>query len=200
MKRLCVFCGSNHGAKPTFSEAARQTGTLLAERGIGLVYGGGRVGLMGVVADAVLAAGGEVIGVIPGHLSEREVGHGGLSELHVVGSMHERKALMARLADGFLALPGGIGTLDELFEIWTWRQLGLHAKPVGLLDVDGFFRPLVTFLDRLVTEGFLRAEQRALLQVGAEPAEMIERLAASPPGEAVDLANRIELRTGGSRC
>ena len=199
IERLCVFCGSHHGARPVFAEVARQTGTLLAERGIGLVYGGGRVGLMGVLADAVLAAGGEAIGVIPGHLSEREVGHAGLSELHVVGSMHERKALMAKLADGFLALPGGIGTLDELFEIWTWRQLGLHAKPVGLLDAEGFFRPLVAFLDTLVPEGFLRPETRALLHVDAEPAALLARLAAACVSTH-DVPHRIELRTGGSQC
>ena len=199
MKRLCVFCGSNRGARPVFAEVARQTGTLLAERRIGLVYGGGRVGLMGVLADAVLAAGGEAIGVIPGHLSEREVGHGGLSELHVVGSMHERKALMARLADGFLALPGGIGTLDELFEIWTWRQLGLHSKPVGLLDTGGFFSPLVAFLDRLVEEGFLRREQRSLLEVEADPAALVDRLTAAVP-LTFDPLHSIATPTGGSRC
>lgn len=199
MKRLCVFCGSSRGARPVFAEIAHSTGTLLADRGIGLVYGGGRVGLMGVLADAVLAAGGEAIGVIPGHLSEREVGHGGLSELYVVGSMHERKALMARLADGFLALPGGIGTLDELFEIWTWRQLGLHAKPVGLLDAEGFFGPLVAFLDRLVEEGFLRREQRSLLEVGADAVGLVDRLtAAFPPAQ--DLSYPIATPTGGSRC
>ncbi len=199
MKRLCVFCGSNRGARPVFAAVARHTGTLLAERGIGLVFGGGRVGLMGVLADAVLAAGGEAIGVIPGHLSEREVGHTGLTELHVVASMHERKALMATLADGFLALPGGIGTLDELFEIWTWRQLGLHDKPVGLLDTEGFFSPLVAFLDTMVAEGFLRPETRALLQVDREAASLLDRLAAACP-TTHDVAHRLELRTGGSRC
>jgi len=148
MSRLCVFCGSSPGHDPAHGASAAQLGRVLAERGIGLVYGGGRVGLMGILADAALAAGGEVIGVIPQALLDREIGHRGLTQLRVVDSMHARKALMGELAEGFIALPGGIGTLEELFEVWSWAQLGLHRKPCGLLDVNGFFAPLVDFLDR----------------------------------------------------
>ena len=141
LRRVCVFCGSNVGRDPAYRRLTESLGRTLARRGVGLVFGGGRVGLMGALADAALAAGGEVIGVLPKALMEREIGHRGLTELRIVGSMHERKALMADLADGFVALPGGIGTLEELFEVWTWAQLGLHAKPCGLLDTDGFFAP-----------------------------------------------------------
>src|SRR5215210_5562364 len=167
MDRLCVFCGSSSGRDPAYSVLAAQLGRALAQRRIGLVYGGGRVGLMGVLADAALAAGGEAIGVIPQDLMDREVGHGGLTELHVVSSMHERKALMAELSDGFAALPGGIGTLEELIEVYTWSQLGLHAKPMGLLDVRGYYRPLAALLDHAVHEAFLRAEHRAALHVAS---------------------------------
>jgi uncharacterized protein (TIGR00730 family) len=155
-------------------------GAALAAGGIGLVYGGGRVGLMGIVADAVLDAGGEVIGVIPDHMSDREIAHYGVTDLRVVGTMHERKALMYELSDGFVALPGGLGTLEELFEITTWSQLGLHAKPTGLLDVAGFYTPLVRFLDQLVTEGFVAERHRRLLRVAAKPAALLEQLAAFP--------------------
>ena len=175
-----MFCGSKHGGRPEYTEAARVMGTTLAAAGIDLVYGGGKVGLMGEVADAVLDAGGEVIGVIPDHMSDREIAHYGLTDLRIVGSMHERKALMYELSDGFVALPGGLGTLEELFEITTWSQLGLHAKPTGLLDVDGFYAPLVGFLDQLVTEGFVSDRHRRLLRVAAEPAALLERLAAFP--------------------
>ena len=153
LRRVCVFCGSKHGVRPEYTEAARAMGTALAAGGIDLVYGGGSIGLMGVVADAVLDAGGEVIGVIPEHMSDREIAHYGLTDLRIVGSMHERKALMYELSDGFVALPGGLGTLEELFEITTWSQLGLHAKTTALLDVDGFYGPLVGFLDQLVKIG-----------------------------------------------
>ena len=180
MRRVCVFCGSKHGHRPEYTEAARAMGTTLAAAGIDLVYGGGKVGLMGEVADAVLDAGGDVIGVLPEHMSDREIAHYGLTDLRIVGSMHERKALMYELSDGFVALPGGLGTLEELFEITTWSQLGLHAKPTGLLDVDGFYAPLVGFLDRLVTEGFVSDRHRRLLRVAAEPAALLERLAAFP--------------------
>jgi len=180
LRRVCVFCGSKHGARPEYAEAAGAMAAALVQSGIDLVYGGGRVGLMGVVADAVLAAGGEVIGVIPDHMSDREIAHFGLTELRIVGSMHERKALMYELSDGFVALPGGLGTLEELFEITTWSQLGLHAKPTGLLDVAGFYAPLVEFLDRLVTEGFVSERHRRLLRVAADPAGLLERLAAFP--------------------
>jgi uncharacterized protein (TIGR00730 family) len=180
LRRVCVFCGSKHGVRPEYTEAARAMGSALAAGGIGLVYGGGSIGLMGVVADAVLAASGEVIGVIPDHMSDREIAHYGVTDLRVVGSMHERKALMYELSDGFVALPGGLGTLEELFEITTWSQLGLHEKPTGLLDVAGFYTPLVRFLDQLVTEGFVAERHRRLLRVAEKPAALLEQLAAFP--------------------
>ena len=171
-----MFCGSSAGRSPHYREAAARLGTLLAERAIGLVYGGASVGLMGAVADAALAGGGEVIGVLPEGLFDREVAHPGLSELVLVGSMHERKARMAELADGFLALPGGIGTLDELFDIWSWAQLGLHAKPIGLLDLGGFFQPLLTFLDQQVREGFVHPSHVALATVDDDLPRLLDRL------------------------
>ncbi|WP_113696170.1 TIGR00730 family Rossman fold protein [Amycolatopsis albispora] len=174
MKRVCVFCGSSPGKGTVYTEQAAALGKLLAERGIGLVYGGASVGTMGVVADAALAAGGEVIGVIPGHLMDAEVGHHGLTELHVVATMHERKAKMAELSDGFLALPGGAGTLEELFEVWTWAQLGLHAKPLGLVDVAGYFQPLRQFVDHMVDEGFLRPQHREMVSVDPDPRVLLE--------------------------
>ncbi|HZQ78383.1 MAG TPA: TIGR00730 family Rossman fold protein [Acidimicrobiia bacterium] len=180
LRRVCVFCGSKTGARPEYAAAARAMGSALAAEGIDLVYGGGQVGLMGLVADAVLGAGGEVIGVIPEHMSGREIAHYGLTELRIVSSMHERKALMYELSDGFAALPGGLGTLEELFEITTWSQLGLHAKPTGLLDVGGFYAPLVAFLDQLVSEGFVSERHRRLLRVAAEPVALLRRLAAFP--------------------
>ncbi|HEX2188631.1 MAG TPA: TIGR00730 family Rossman fold protein [Longimicrobiaceae bacterium] len=183
LKRVCVFCGSSAGVRPAYGALARRTGRLLAGRGIGLVYGGGRVGLMGALADAALEAGGEVIGVIPDALLAREVGHGGLTELRVVRSMHERKALMADLADAFVALPGGFGTWEEFFEVLTWSQLGIHPKPCGLLDVDGFYRPFLEMMDHAVAEGFVRPQHRALVLRAAEPGRMLELLAAweAPP-------------------
>ena len=181
IRRLCVFCGSSPGTRPEYTEAARALGALLAERGIGLVYGGGRVGLMGTVADAVLAGGGEVVGVIPEALMAREVGHTGLTELHVVRSMHERKALMAELADAFVALPGGFGTWEEFCEVLTWSQLGLHAKPFGLLDVAGYYAPFVALCDHAVAEGFVRPQHRALVLEAGEPGEMLARLEAFRP-------------------
>jgi len=182
-KRLCVFLGSSPGRLPAYRAAAAAMGTLLATRGIGLVYGGGAVGLMGVIADAALAAGGEVIGVIPEALRARDVDHKGLSALHVVATMHERKAMMAELSDGFITLPGGIGTLEELFEVWTWAQLGYHAKPSGLLDVAGFYAPMAGFLDRVVDEGFLQPLARAMLVVEQDPAALLDRMAhyLAPP-------------------
>jgi uncharacterized protein (TIGR00730 family) len=176
IRRICVFCGSNRGTETVFQKAAVELGKLLAARRIGLVYGGGSVGLMGDLADAVLAAGGEAIGVIPQALWDREVGHHSLTELHVVESMHERKALMADLADAFLALPGGLGTLDEIFEVWTWAQLEIHAKPLGFLDVAGFYGPLLEFLDRAVDAGFIRAQHRATAIVDVDSAVLLERL------------------------
>jgi uncharacterized protein (TIGR00730 family) len=181
VRRICVFCGSSPGARPAYAEATAEVARLLAGQGKGVVYGGGHVGLMGVLADTAMAAGGEVIGVMPQALVDREIGHTEISELHVVGSMHERKALMASLADAFIALPGGIGTLEELFEVYTWAQLGLHDKPCGLLDVEDYFSGLVGFLDHAVDERFLREEHRAMLIVEREPRALIERLAEFEP-------------------
>lgn len=181
--RICVFCGAASGGRPEYAAAARTFGTLLAERGIGLVTGGGSVGLMGVVADAVLDAGGEAIGVIPRRLVDRELGHHGMTALYVVDSMHERKALMHELSDAFVALPGGYGTLDELFEALTWRQLGIHGKPVGVLDTLGYWQPLLAALDAIVAGGFVHAANRAELLVAAEPAELLALVEAAPRGE-----------------
>lgn len=181
MRRVCVFCGSNSGARPEYQTAALKFGQLLAERGLGLVYGGGNVGLMGALADAVLASGGSVIGVIPRALLLKEVAHPGLTELRVVPSMHERKALMAELADAFVALPGGIGTLEELFEVWSWAQLGLHRKPCGLLDVAGYYAPLIQFIDYSVDEGFVHSPHRGMLCVETDGALLLDRLARYQP-------------------
>lgn len=178
MNRLCVFSGSSSGARPEYLSAAQRLGTLIAERGIGLVYGGAAVGLMGAVADAALLAGGEVIGVIPEALVQREVAHYGLSDLKVVPSMHARKSLMADLSDGFIALPGGVGTLEELFEVWTWTQLGSHAKPCGLLNVAGFYDHLLTFLDHVVDEKFLKPVHRDIALVSGDPVTLLDGLAA----------------------
>ncbi|WP_086818878.1 TIGR00730 family Rossman fold protein [Allokutzneria sp. NRRL B-24872] len=176
--RVCVFCGSRPGRANEYVETARTFGRLLAERGIGLVYGGASVGTMGEVADAALAAGGEVHGVIPQQLMAREIGHNGLTELHVVDSMHERKAKMAELSDAFVALPGGIGTMEELFEVWTWSMIGIHAKPLALLDVKGFYQPLVSFADHMVAEEFLREDAREMLVVEDDPVRLLDRFGA----------------------
>ncbi len=181
LARVCVFCGSSPGAHPAYLDAARSLGAALARRRLELVYGGASVGLMGAVADAALAAGGEVTGVIPGALQAKELAHGGLTRLEVVGSMHERKARMSDLADAFVALPGGMGTLEELAEILTWAQLGLHRKAAGVLDVRGYWRPLLAFLDHAVQERFLRPEHRALLLAREDPAELLDALAAFEP-------------------
>ena len=181
MRRLCVFAGSSSGARPEYQGAAEELGRTLGERRVGLVYGGARVGLMGAVADAALAAGGEVIGVIPAALVAKEVAHTGLSDLRIVGSMHERKAMMADLADGFVALPGGWGTLEELFEIVTWAQLGLHRKPCGLLNAAGYFDGLLSFLDHSIHEGFVRGEYRAIISVASTAGALLERLTAYEP-------------------
>jgi uncharacterized protein (TIGR00730 family) len=178
MRRLAVFCGSNPGFDPAYGEAARAMGALLAARGIELVYGGGRVGVMGILADAVLAGGGHVIGVIPEAIEAAEVAHRGLQDLRVVKTMHERKALMADLSDAFVALPGGCGTLDEWFEAVTWNQLGIHRKPCGLLNVAGYFDGLIAFLDHARDQGFLRREHRDALVHDADPATLLDRLAA----------------------
>ncbi len=174
---ICVFCGSRHGVRASYSEAARRVGEALARDGLGLVYGGGRVGLMGVLADAALATGGRVVGVLPEHLSAKEIAHDGLSELHVVPSMHARKAMMAERSRAFLALPGGVGTFEELLEILTWSLLGLHRKPVGLLNVEGYYDPLIALLDHSVSEGFLRPEHRDLLIASDDPEAVVSRLA-----------------------
>jgi len=176
LSSVCVFCGSSAGANPAYRGAAERLGVALATGGRRLVYGGGDVGLMGVLADAVLVAGGEVVGVIPQHLVNREVAHRRLSDLRIVTSMHERKGLMSDLSDGFVVLPGGIGTLEEFFEIWTWGQLGLHRKPYGLLNVAGYFDPLLRFLDHAVAERFIRPEHRALLLVDSHETTLLERL------------------------
>jgi uncharacterized protein (TIGR00730 family) len=178
---LCVYCGSRPGVSPAYADAARAVGHEIGRRGWQLVYGGGRAGLMGVVADAALAAGATVVGVIPTSLMDRELGHVGLTELHVVDTMHQRKTLMAERSDAFLALPGGIGTFEELFEVWTWRQLGYHDKPVGLLNVAGYYDALLGFLRHSETQGFMAAEQNALLQVGTDPVALVERLGALAP-------------------
>ena len=184
LTRVCVFCGSNPGNDPAYAAEAAATGRALAERGIGVVYGGGSVGLMGIVADAAMAAGGEVIGVMPQALVDREIAHERISELRVVGSMHERKALMAELADAFVALPGGAGTLDELFEVYTWAQLGLHDKPCGMLDVEDYFAGIAAFLEHAVAERFVREEHLAMLMVERDPRTLIDRLRDYEPGAA----------------
>jgi uncharacterized protein (TIGR00730 family) len=181
MKSICVFCGSSPGRRTEYHDAARALGAALALHEIKLVYGGGRVGLMGILADSVLAAGGSVTGVIPEHLWEREVGHSGLSELHIVHSMHERKAMMANLSDAFVALPGGIGTLEEFFEIWTWGQLGLHKKPFGILNVAGYYTLLAQLIDHMVAEQFLPEQHRALVLIDDDPARLLARLAVHRP-------------------
>ena len=181
LRTVCVFCAANPGIAPVYCEQAAAMGRFLATSGRRLVYGGGRTGLMGAIAEAALAAGGEVVGIMPRHLVDREVAHTGLTELIVVNSMHERKALLSDMSDGFLAMPGGLGTLEELFEVWTWGQLGLHRKPYGLLEMNGFFAPLLTFLDHAVTEGFIKAEYRGLLVVESDPAVLIARMAAMEP-------------------
>jgi uncharacterized protein (TIGR00730 family) len=181
IRSVCVFCGSSAGSDPRFAQAASELGALLASEGITLVYGGGHVGLMGILADAVLANGGKVIGVIPRALWDREVGHRSLTELHVVETMHERKAMMASLADAFVALPGGLGTLEEVFEVWTWAQLGIHDKPVGFLDVEGFYAPLLAFLDGAVDAGFVRSAHRAMAIVDGDGASLLKRMAEYEP-------------------
>jgi uncharacterized protein (TIGR00730 family) len=175
MNSICVFCGSSAGRSGIYEEAARATGHALVRAGVRLVYGGGRVGLMGVLADAVLSAGGDVTGVIPRALFEREIGHSGVKDMRIVQSMHERKELMAALADGFIALPGGAGTLEEIFEQWTWSQLGIHAKPCGFLNVNGYFAPLLAMIDHIVVEGFMAPRLADMLLVESEPEKLLAR-------------------------
>jgi uncharacterized protein (TIGR00730 family) len=189
IRRLAVFCGSNPGARPEYVEATRSFGRLLASRGIGIVYGGSNVGLMQALADAMLDDLGDIIGVIPRVLVEREVANKALTDLRIVDSMHERKAMMAELADGFVALPGGIGTLEEFFEIWTWAQLGMHDKPCGLLNVAGYFDPLLQFLDRAVAEKFVREVHRAMVVVESDPSKLLARFQAYEPPRVVKWIN-----------
>jgi uncharacterized protein (TIGR00730 family) len=176
MRRVCVFCGSSVGNQRAYREGAEALGAVLADRGIGLIYGGGNVGLMGVIADAVMARGGNVIGVIPQSLADREIAHAGITELRVVDSMHTRKAMMAELADAFVAMPGGVGTFEEFFEVVTWTQLGLHRKPCGLLNVNGFYTPLAAFIDRATTEGFIKPVHRAAIVVDSDPVTLLDTL------------------------
>ena len=186
---ICVFCGSQSGILPAYAEAAAAFGRLLALRGIRLIYGAGNVGLMGVLADAALAAGGKVIGVIPQRLVDRELAHQGLTELRIVASMHERKALMAELSDAFVALPGGLGTYEELCEVLTWSQLGIHNKPCGCLNVQNYFSPLFTMFDHAVSAGFLRPEQRTILQTANDAGELLDKLLGSAP-ESMSFSGR----------
>lgn len=191
-RKLCIFCGSSLGSRPVYREVAEQLGQLLARNGIELVYGGGHVGLMGAVADAALGAGGRVTGVMPQALIDREVGHKGLTEMHIVRTMHERKALMAKLADGFIALPGGYGTLDEFCEILTWAQLGIHAKPCGVLNTDGYYDALLALFDHGVEEGFVKSRHREMLVVEANAAELLKRLESRLILDASGFALRSE--------
>jgi len=184
MKRICVFCGSSPGTRPEYARAARQLGALLAQRKIGLVFGGGRVGMMGQLAQAALQNHGEVIGVIPRELLEKKVAFSGLSDLRVVGSMHERKALMAELADGFMALPGGLGTLEEIFEIVTWAQLGMHHKPCGLLNVAQYFTSLLAFLDQVTAQGFIDVAHRSMILVAEHPEDLLRQFETYRPATA----------------
>jgi uncharacterized protein (TIGR00730 family) len=178
IRSICVFCGSSAGVTPAYESAARAFAIAAATRGIRIVYGGASVGLMGAIATAALDAGGEVVGVIPRALVDREIARAGLTKLHVVETMHERKAMMADLSDAFVALPGGLGTLEELFEVWTWGMLGLHAKPYGVLDVDGYYAPLIRFLDHARDEGFIRPAQHAMLVVDDDVDQLIGKMVA----------------------
>jgi uncharacterized protein (TIGR00730 family) len=189
IRRLAIFCGSNPGVRPDYAEGVRALARAMSERGIGVVYGGSSVGLMATLADTILDELGDIIGVIPKMLVEREVANTALSDLRVVGSMHERKALMAELADGFVALPGGIGTLEEFFEIWTWAQLGMHRKPCGLLNVAGYFDPLLAFLDRAVEERFVRQAHRDMVIVESDPRKLLNRFAEYEPPKVVKWIN-----------
>ena len=181
MKQVCIFCGSYSGSQPIYMTAAHQMGMGLAQRGLGLVYGGGRVGLMGAVADGTIAGSGKVTGIIPQSLVDRELAHVGLSKLHVVTSMHARKAMMAEIADAFIAMPGGFGTLDELFEIITWAQLGIHYKPIALLNIGGYFDPLLTFIEHMATEGFIKPEHRGAILVKNDVDSLLDTLLSYQP-------------------
>ena len=195
IKSLCVYCGASSGALPVYAEAARNLAATFVERDIALVYGGGNVGLMGIIADEVLRLGGNVTGVIPTALVDREVGHRGLSTLHVVDTMHQRKAMMAELADGFIAMPGGIGTLEELFEVLTWSQLGFHDKPIGLLNVHGFYDGLIAFVDHLSQQGFLRNHHQQLLMHDAQPTALLTQFSNWTPGAVEKLLSAKKAQT-----
>ncbi len=181
MKNICVFCGSSLGLRPIYQQAAAALGKLIVQRDINLVYGGGKVGLMGVVTDAVLAAGGEAIGVIPAFLAAKEIAHPGLTKLHIVNSMHERKAMMAELSDGFIAMPGGFGTFEEFFEALTWEQLGLHQKPHGLLNIEGYYDPLLKLVDTAIAENFIREQHRNLILVSSNPKSLLDLMSNYKP-------------------
>ncbi|EKU80502.1 TIGR00730 family Rossman fold protein [Massilia timonae] len=199
MKTLAVYCGAAHGANPFYADAARALARAMVEHNIALVYGGGKVGLMGVIADEVLRLGGEATGVIPRALVEREVGHAGLTRLFVVKDMHERKTMMSGLSEGFIAMPGGMGTLEELFEMVTWAQLGIHAKPIGLLNVNGFYDGLRAFVRHQVQEGFVRPEHEGLMVAESDPDELIRRLRAAAPAPAVQAAVEADAEARGLR-
>ncbi|AXI01538.1 LOG family protein [Aquirhabdus parva] len=193
LKNICVYCGSNSGKNPAYVESAKQLADVLVERNIGLVYGGAQIGVMGAVANRMLEQGGRVIGVIPEGLLLKEVAHQGLTELHVTKSMHERKALMAEHSEGFIALPGGIGTFEELFEVWTWAQLGFHHKPCGLLNIAGYYDQLIAFLDHAADEGFVKPPHRELLMVEQDPAKILDRMALYTPPTTSPLAVKLDL-------
>ena len=190
--RLCVFCGSNPGQNPRYREAAEALAAELAARGWGMVYGGGKVGMMGTVADAAIAGGCEVLGVIPKALEQKELGHTGITRLEIVASMHERKQRMAELADAFVALPGGLGTLEEIFETLTWAQLGIHAKPCAFLNVEGYYDPLLEFIDRAVSQRYVRPEHRRMIVVESSPAALLDRIEAYEPPEIEKWMDREE--------
>ena len=192
MQSVCVFCGSSPGIDPAYAQAARSLGRTLAEANVRLVFGGGHVGLMGVISNAALEAGGEAIGIIPKSLVERELAHPGLTDLRIVGSMHERKAMMSDLSEGFITLPGGTGTLEEFFEVLTWAQLGEHEKPCGLLNIAGYYDPLLAVFDQMVDEGFLSASNRALVLVESEPDKLLRRLDLYRPPEIPKWIDRSE--------
>jgi hypothetical protein len=192
MKSICVFCGSSYGALEAYADIARETGRAIAEQGYTLVYGGAKVGLMGTVADAALEAGGKVIGVLPRSLQDKEIGHEGLNELHLVDSMHERKAMMADLSDAFIALPGGVGTLEEIFEVWTWGQLGYHKKPCGFLNAEGYYDHLIAFLDHQTEQGFTKQVMRDMAQIASSPLDMIRQFENYTPPSAPKWINRDE--------
>ena len=194
IKSLCVYCGASNGVATVYIDAARAMAAALVAAGVALVYGGGSVGLMGVIADEVMRLGGDVTGVIPQALIDKEVGHAAVTRLHVVGNMHERKAMMAELSDGFIAMPGGIGTLEELFEMLTWSQLGFHDKPIGLLNVAGFYDQLINFTEHLITEGFLKRPHARLLLYESVPSSLLERFAAFIPDRSAKILHRRNAR------